>query len=128
MTIAELFGAAGLSPAGQVLWGTPCDERTAGVYAIAIDGDVVYVGPARRSLRQRRSQFYRHRFSERRPHRGGQDVLTLPGERVVFWCVTRDPADAEARMLAAFERRHGRLPTANKKRDDRKRRIADSDH
>jgi hypothetical protein len=119
MTVAQLFGAAGLSPFGPVAWGTPCDERVAGVYAVVIDDDVVYIGRAGRSLRRRLGEFYRHRYGDRRPHRGGQELLKMSGVREIFWCATNDARGAETQMLRAFEAYFQRLPTANRRRGDR---------
>jgi hypothetical protein len=114
---SDLFAAVGLSPSG-ISWGTPCPDTGPGVYVIAIDGAVVYVGRARRSLRRRLNEFYRHRYGDKRPHRGGQELLNMAGIRQVFWATTPDAANAEERMIRCFEQHQGRLPPANKRRGD----------
>ncbi len=117
-TVADLFGAAGLSPVGPVRWGEPCAEDRPGVYIVTADRAIVYVGRTRRAIAKRLKEFYQHKYGDRRPHRGGQEVLRIPGVRLVYWCPTDDPRVAEARMLRAFERRYGRLPFANRRRGD----------
>lgn len=120
LTIADLFGSAGLAPQPPVRWGEPCKEHQPGVYVVEIDGTVVYIGRTRRSLARRISEFYRHRYGDKRPHREGQELLNLPGVRLVYWRATDEPRDAETKMLRTFEDRYGCLPIANRRRGDRK--------
>jgi hypothetical protein len=102
----ELFEGVGVVPCGPVPWNNPVLETRSGIYVVArvpsadelgerveaedilkightskhkfwlSDQPVVYVGKAT-CLRQRLGQFYRHRYGNRSPHRGGQDVLLL---------------------------------------------------
>ncbi len=119
VTVADLFGVAGLSPCDPVCWGEPCTERRPGVYVVVIDQTIVYIGRTKRPLSRRINEFYRHRYGDKRPHRGGQEVLNIPGVRFLYWCPSDDPRAAEAKMLRAFEDRYGRLPSANRRRGDR---------
>jgi hypothetical protein len=118
LDIEDLFGSAGLSPSGPIPWGQDCPERGTGVYAIAIDSEIVYVGRTKRALAQRIREFYRHKYGDKRPHRGGQEILNMPGARLVYWCVAENPTEAERRMLDAFKNSRGRLPHANRRRGD----------
>ncbi|KAB2876008.1 MAG: hypothetical protein F9K43_01815 [Bauldia sp.] len=140
-SVREVFGRAGLAPAGPVRWGEPVPESAPGVYVVAIVADpdtravpgritvpnavldkwlwgqpVVYVGRTGRPLAKRLADFYRHRHGDKSPHRGGQDVLLLDCDRWVFWAPADDPAAAERTMLDAFAARAGELPFANRRR------------
>jgi hypothetical protein len=57
---------------------------------------------AGRPLAQRLREFYGHKYGNRAPHRGGQLLLTLPGERSVYWAATDHFRIAEHLMLEAF--------------------------
>ncbi len=118
MTPDALFASAGLIRGGSVQWGEPCLERRSGVYIVAVEGVVVYIGRTRRPLARRIHEFYKHRYGAARPHRGGQELLLLPGIRTVYWAVTLSAREAETLMLKAFEARFGCLPSANRRRGD----------
>jgi hypothetical protein len=113
VTVAEIFAAANLTPCGPVSWGTSIPEKRPGVYLIQVDGVTVY-GKTKRPLAQRLREFYGHKYGNRAPHRGGQLLLTLPGERSVYWAATDHFRIAEHLMLEAFAAAHGVLPIANK--------------
>ena len=81
---------------------------------------VVYIGRTKRALARRLREFYRHRYGDKRPHRGGQEVLRLPGERWVYWCATEDPRQVETALLDAFVTQTGKLPLANRRLGDRR--------
>ena len=140
-SVRQVFGRAGLAPAGPVRWGEAVPETAAGVYVIAIVADpdtqavsgkiavqnamldkwqwgqpVIYIGRTSKPLRERLAQFYRHRHGDKSPHRGGQDVLLLDCERWVFWAPAADPAAAERTMLDAFSAQAGGLPFGNRRR------------
>ena len=147
LTVRSLFHCAGLKPSGPVPWNIAVEDRLPGVYVVALVGDadlpgaaiditnlpqgeaarwipgapVVYIGRARRSLRRRISQFYRHEHGDPRPHRGGQAVLLLPeASRWVFWAPTEASVEAERIMIETFmAHAGGRLPFANRKKGDR---------
>ncbi len=76
----------------------------------------LYVGKATR-LRTRLDQYRRHGIGEPVGHWGGRYIWQLAeaSDLVVAWreLAAEDPADAEAELLAAFERRYGALPFAN---------------
>jgi len=121
-TATELFAAAGLAPSGPEPWLTPIPEKGPGVYAVAKEsGEVIYVGRARRSLRRRLGQFYRHKHGAKSPHRGGQDVLLLlPAPLTVYWAATDQATACERQLLNFFRERTGALPWANRKGGDKK--------
>lgn len=119
LMVADLFAVAGLSPEGPIVWGEPCLERRPGVYVVMVAESIVYIGRSKRPLSRRIREFYRHRYGDKRPHRGGQEVLNMPGVRFVYWCPSDDPRDAETKMLRAFEGCYGRLPAGNWRRGDR---------
>lgn len=80
----------------------------------------LYVGKATR-LRTRLAQYRRHGTGEPIGHWGGRSIWQLhdAADLLVAWRLTNDdedPADAEAALLAAFERRYGALPFANRTR------------
>jgi len=118
MTPNELFDAVGLSACGPVRWGEPCGEHEPGVYVIAIGREIVYIGRTKRSLARRIREFYNHRHGDPGPHRGGQAVLLMPGDRTVYWSPTNDSRDTEKRLIQTFVDHYGRLPTANRRRGD----------
>jgi hypothetical protein len=134
VTPRELFEAVGLAPCGPVPWRKPVEEKGPGVYVVARVGSadelgeehlvqharwlpaqpMVYIGKAT-CLRTRVGQFYRHRHGERRPHRGGQDVLLLTIPLWVFWAVTPEPRTAERTMLQHFKEKVGARPFGNRR-------------
>jgi hypothetical protein len=82
---------------------------------------IVYIGKAggpscKSTVARRMSQFYRHQWGERSPHRGGQDVKVLLPHRLLwlFWAPTPEPRAVERQMLAAFVAAAGRRPFANR--------------
>ena len=117
--LAQLFATAGLSPCGPVGWGEPCPERQPGIYVVTDANAVIYIGRTKRPLAKRLREFYRHQYGNRSPHRGGQAVLKVTGERWVYWCPTADPRGAERTLLQAFLSLTGSLPLANRRRGDR---------
>ena len=84
------------------------------MYLIQVGSVTVYIGKTKRPLAQRLREFYGHKYGNRAPHRGGQLLLTLPGERGVYWAATNRFRIAEHLMLEAFAAAHGGLPIANK--------------
>jgi hypothetical protein len=91
----------------------------AGIYVILLDNEVVYVGRTMRSLARRLREFYRHQPGKRSPHRGGQAIISMPGDKQVYWSVAVNPKAAETTMLDAFEAEYGCLPIGNRRRGDR---------
>jgi hypothetical protein len=79
---------------------------------------VVYVGRTKRALARRLREFYRHVYGDKRPHRGGQEVLTLTGERWVYWCATDNPREVERILLDTYKAQTGSLPSANRRLGD----------
>jgi len=81
---------------------------------------ILYIGKAgglglKSTLRKRIGQFYRHRYGDRSPHRGGQDLkLLLPLPLWLFWAPRQDPLAVEHMMLAAFRLDAGHRPFANR--------------
>jgi hypothetical protein len=144
VTPRALFEAVGLVPCGPVPWGEKVPETGPGVYVVARvasagelgerveaedalkaghgskharwlqDQPVVYIGKAT-CLRMRVRQFYRHRYGERRPHRGGQDVLLLTSPLWVYWAAMAEPRTAERAMLQAFREKVGARPFGNRR-------------
>jgi hypothetical protein len=119
LTVQDLFRSAGLSPCGPVEWGKPCPEHQKGVYVVVIESEVVYVGRTERPLARRIREFYRHKYGDKHPHQGGQELLKMPGDRLVYWCAAENPAEAETKMLNAFKGCYDRLPRANRRGGDR---------
>jgi len=119
-----LFAQADLQQCGSSEWGQPLGERGSGVYIItniddaAVGPIIVYIGRAK-SLARRLREFYRHRHGAKGPHRGGQDILLLPGQKIVHWARTEQYGEAERLMLVGFEGRFGRLPWGNRIRSAR---------
>src|SRR5262245_7103585 len=131
-TVRDVFRAAGLSPHGPVSWKERVPESAPGVYIISLTGSpdtaasdlefdklglpgysmeqsrwvpnqpVIYIGRTKRSLRQRLNEFYKHRYGERRPHRGGQIVTLLTCPIWVFWAPTNECESAEDVMIKAL--------------------------
>src|SRR5579864_467145 len=102
VSVAKLFEFAGLHPCGPVEWKQKnVDENRPGIYVVALVAEahelcenvdveyldvaiakrwlksqpVVYIGRTKRSLKLRIGEFYRHLWGNKRPHRGGQDIL-----------------------------------------------------
>jgi GIY-YIG catalytic domain-containing protein len=123
LTVSDLFAVAGLAPCGPVQWEEPCEEHGPGVYIIAINNRIVYIGQTKRPLSRRLREFYRHKYGDKGPHRGGQEILNLPGDRLIYWSVTNDPVSAEYKMIAAYENCFRCCPLGNKKRGDRSRAV-----
>jgi hypothetical protein len=74
-------------------------------------------------LRRRLSEFFRHRYGEKAPHRGGQAIILLSElpkcPLWVYWAVAAGPSEAveaERRMLEVFRKNVGALPFANRRR------------
>ena len=84
----------------------------------------VYIGKAT-NLRTRLDQYRRHGIGEPVGHWGGRYIWQLAEspELLVAWrgLDSEEPGDAEAELLAAFERRYGALPFANLTRGRRRR-------
>ncbi len=118
LTVEDLFGSAGLSLCGPVRWGEACPEHRKGVYAVVIKREVVYVGRTKRPLARRIREFYRQKYGKKSPHRGGQEILRMPGTRLVYWCAAENPTEAETRMLNAFRDCYDRRPRANRRGGD----------
>ena len=139
--VAKLFRAVGLRPCGPAQWREPISERRPGVYVVALVGDcndgcgrtnvaylspaehdrwlvdqpVIYIGRTTRPLAQRLREFYRHRYGDRSPHRGGQAVLLLQCKLWVYWAPTNRLKEVERNMIAVFHDRTGALPFANRR-------------
>jgi hypothetical protein len=142
MTVQDLFAAARLNPEGPIPWLQLPEERQPGVYVVSLTPNpidpapeidiacvreaqrdrwlvqqpVIYIRRATRSLRNRLTQFYRHKYGKRAPHRGGQAVIPLQCDRWIYWAVTPDPIAAEAAMIRAFREKVGKLPYGNRRR------------
>lgn len=142
LSVAELFQQAGLVPCGPVRWGTPLPESGAGVYVVALVPDasaqlerpvyaeyldervrrrwlseqpIIYVGQTtNQTLVMRVNQFYRHRYGQRAPHRGGEVVTLVQCDRWVYWSRAAHPRDSERIMISAFKRLAGQTPFANR--------------
>lgn len=140
VTVAEIFKAADLDPCGPVSWNTRLPETQPGVYVLSLLVDphaefsdspapklpkelsikwldrqpVVYIGRTRRSLQYRIGQFYRHKYGNKSPHRGGQSILLLDPKPWVFWARADDPTVAERKMIEAFREKTNALPFGNR--------------
>ena len=57
-------------------------------------------------------EFYKHRYGERRPHRGGQAILKFAPSLLVYWAPTDACADAEDKMIERFRKLVGGCPMA----------------
>jgi hypothetical protein len=114
-----LFERAGLAAAGSVAWKEEVPERGSGVYVITASEPpsdeqlVVYIGRSK-NLCRRLSQFYKHRYGQSAPHRGGQEILTLSGKLTVYWCAVADYPGAEKAMMEAFHGVAGVWPFGNR--------------
>jgi len=142
MTVSELFKEADLSPCGPVPWRIPLSVSGCGVYVVAFVRNprlgcgrrkveylppdeqklwlqkqpIVYIGQTKRPLAVRIREFYRHKYGEKRPHRGGQAVKLLRCALWIYWAQTNNPRSAERMMINAFVERVGGLPFANRRR------------
>src|SRR3954453_3494683 len=64
---------------------------------------IIYVGQTtRQTIATRVRQFYRHKYGDSSPHRGGQAVHLLSCELEVYWSHSDDPENSESQMLLAF--------------------------
>jgi hypothetical protein len=84
---------------------------------------IVYIGRSKH-LSKRLGQFYRHKYGERSPHRGGQEILNLPGKRLVYWAAVADYAGTENIMLDAFRSVAGVWPFGNRMKSAAMARIS----
>ncbi len=141
LTVAEIFNEARLLPRRPVRWGTPISEASAGVYVVALVGEaklpcqvyadylpslerqrwlpnqpIIYIGSTSQPLHVRVKDFYRHRYGQKGPHRGGQAVKLLRCDLWVYWSPTTDPRGSERMMINAFQEQVGQLPFANRRR------------
>jgi hypothetical protein len=135
-SVHELLSEAGLALGGSVAWGEPIPEISSGIYIIALQDpstielnslaeplrkhwnegqEIIYIGRSI-NLRRRMSQFYKHKHGDLRPHRGGQDLLLLSGNKTVFWSSAVQYGNAEHCLLTIFQRRVGQMPFANRVR------------
>ncbi len=91
--------------------------------------EIIYIGQTtKQSLRKRINQYYNHVYGRSSPHRGGQAVLLLSGQLVIYWSCADLPKKAEAIMLMAFAQKHkGLLPYANRKYPSSKWLLAESE-
>lgn len=149
--VTDVFGAAGLTPRGPVRWGEAVPERLPGVYVVALVASadapcprreheewcsnpltferwqvgqpVIYIGRTRRPLRKRVREFYRHKYGDKRPHCGGQEVLRVECPLWVYWAATEEPASAEHKMIEQYKAVARTFPYANKVRSARERGI-----
>jgi hypothetical protein len=106
ITVLDIFRVVRLEPCGPYV-------------VVSADGEVVYVGRTRRALRKRLREFYRHRYGDKRPHRGGQAILLLTRPLLVYWAATNDWEAAEDTMIEHFRSAAGRLPFGNRVRSAR---------
>jgi hypothetical protein len=137
--VGELFSCAGIERTGTANWGDRIPERGPGVYVISIadpslvtveslpesdrrcwisDQPIIYIGRGVQ-LSRRLSQFYRHEYGKRSPHRGGQAILNVGGLKRIDWAAVNDYASAEHRLIAAFEAKTGQKPFGNRVRPAR---------
>ncbi len=133
LSVQDLFRCVHLNVDGEVPWGKNVPVDRCGVYVISIiepvdvpeefrarwsPGEtIIYIGRTARTLRRRLQEFYRHKHGDKRPHRGGQDILKIPVGKTVHYAATDDCKDIEARMIEAFERHTGgRKPFGNVKK------------
>lgn len=119
-----LLDRVGLAPGGVADWGRPVLDHRPGVYIISLlqaasgPPRVVYIGRSKHLARRLR-QFFRHRYGASSPHRGGQEILTLSGQKTVHWAPTEAYVDAERRLLEAFYEQCGAWPLGNRIRSAR---------
>ena len=122
-------------------WGQLVSEPLSGVYVVSIVSDaagtcgpidvgvlddaeakrwlpshpVIYIGRAS-SLSRRIKQFYRHRYGNSSPHRGGQAVKLISHiPQWVYWAPAPDFVEKESRLIEAFAEYSGQLPYANRR-------------
>lgn len=115
--VDDLCAEASISLSGKVDWGEAVPHVASGIYLIVApkagrNQNIVYIGRGKQ-LRKRLGQFYRHKYGNTAPHRGGQEILLLPGPKTVYWAAVEDYADAEDRLLTAFEKMAGEKPFGN---------------
>ena len=141
LTTTTLFEKVNLAAQGPVKWGTAIPDKSPGVYVVALSPDpnvvaceieaeyleplerqrwmrnqpIVYIGQATsQTLTTRLSQFYRHKYGAKSPHRGGQALKLLKCDLWVYWAPCSEPRRCESIMLREFENCTGRLPFANR--------------
>lgn len=134
LLVKDLFEQASLSMNGPVPWNTAISETRPGVYVITLvevptlpptlpendashwiaDQEILYIGKAT-SLRDRLTQFYRHRHGDSSPHRGGQAIKLLTCALQVHWGTVDACEVMEDRMIRLFLDAVGSLPFANRK-------------
>ncbi|MBI5130784.1 MAG: GIY-YIG nuclease family protein [Rhodopseudomonas palustris] len=136
ISVEQLLDRAGLTLAGTVKWRTKVPESSSGIYVISIDcpedvqldglpsevrsrwnegQQIIYIGRSV-NVGKRLSQFYRHVRGKPRPHRGGEDILRLEGQKLVHWSCVREYALAERKLIEFFEQSVGKKPFGNRMR------------
>ncbi len=141
LRVKDLFENVGLAYNGPIAWETAISERGPGVYVVSLrdrsppsldclndidlaqwidDEEILYIGRSKH-LQRRLREFYRHKYGDRRPHRGGQALLQLICPKLVTWAAVDDYAGAEHRLIDAFTRVVGKKPFANRMRAARMR-------
>jgi hypothetical protein len=139
LAVEELFKLAEMVPQGPISWNQRITESLPGVYVISIDDPasvqvsdlpeiereywaadqpIIYIGRAT-SLSRRMSQFYRHKYGAKSPHRGGQAILKIDSPKRVHYAVVDNFADTEDRLLRIFEAHVGQKPFGNRVRSAR---------
>jgi hypothetical protein len=139
LSVEQLFTQARLDPGGNTTWGQSVVEHGPGVYVISIadpssvkldslpeherqhwnpQESIIYIGRSAR-LSRRLRQFYKHKYGEKSPHRGGQAILCLHCEKHIHFAAVKDYAGAERRLLEIFEKESGRKPFGNRARSAR---------
>ena len=119
-----LLAQAEIEPGGVVEWGCSIPEHEAGIYIVTtsdppIAGQpVIYIGRAK-CLSRRLKQFYSHKYGDKAPHRGGQEILKLDGLKMVHWAPSAAYAEAERRLLEAFRSEAGAWPYGNRMKSAR---------
>ena len=138
LSVKELFDSAQLEVSARVSWQTPVPELQPGIYVVVANAEqidvshlpqserdfwipgqsIVYIGCTKRSLRTRLNQFYRHRFGDRSPHRGGQALTLLKCQLWVYWACPDDPHHNEHVLIEEFKNRTGgRRPFGNRRNE-----------
>lgn len=77
--------------------------------------NVLYIGQTGSALGKRIRAYYRTPLGDRKPHSGGQWLKTLKNlpELYVHYAVSGNPTADEAKLLAYFKEKAGKLPFAN---------------
>ena len=118
ITPKYLIGLVEATDSGQVEWGIHVPDKRSGIYIVTtadpVDGQhVVYIGLSK-CLSRRLSQFYRHKYGAKSPHRGGQEILNLTSPMTVHWAAIDDYAAAEDTVLETFRMVVGQRPFGNR--------------